>query len=184
MASRRSQPGKKSAAAATPAARRASAPAEPADKVAQIQRIIDVMAAAGAVEVLMEDAGSKIRVRLREERPPALAPAAPLPLPAASQLPAAAAAPPVAEPARPAEPDGELFLSPMVGTFYRASSPSTAPYVQVGDRFGPDSTLCIIEAMKVMNEIKAEIAGLVRAILVENGQPVEFGQPLFRVAKA
>jgi acetyl-CoA carboxylase biotin carboxyl carrier protein len=69
----------------------------------------------------------------------------------------------------------------MVGTFYRAASPEAEPFAAVGQRVGPDTTICIIEAMKVMNEIKAETAGVITAILVENGEPVEFGQPLFLI---
>lgn len=77
---------------------------------------------------------------------------------------------------------GEAVCSPMVGTFYRASSPGAAPYVSVGDTVSEGQTLCVIEAMKLMNEIPADRAGTVKAILVENGQPVEFGQPLFEIA--
>jgi acetyl-CoA carboxylase biotin carboxyl carrier protein len=71
--------------------------------------------------------------------------------------------------------------SPMIGTFYRAPSPDSASYVEVGTEVGPDSVVCIIEAMKVMNEIKAEVKGVVTQVLVENAKPVEFGQPLFKV---
>jgi len=77
---------------------------------------------------------------------------------------------------------GQSVLSPMVGTFYRASSPGAAPYVSVGDTVSEGQTLCVIEAMKLMNEIPADRAGVVKTIMVENGQPVEFGQPLFEIA--
>jgi len=84
------------------------------------------------------------------------------------------------------EPGGETLdeglteiTSPIVGTFYRAASPDTDPFVDVGSHVDADSTICIIEAMKVMNEVKAEVGGVIRKILVENGQPVEFGQPIF-----
>ncbi len=77
--------------------------------------------------------------------------------------------------------DLAVIKSPMVGTFYTASSPETPPFVKVGDHVGPDTTVCIIEAMKVFNEIPAEISGKVAAVLVENGEPVEFGQPLFKI---
>jgi acetyl-CoA carboxylase biotin carboxyl carrier protein len=73
------------------------------------------------------------------------------------------------------------IVSPMVGTFYRASSPDSAPYVQPGQEINEESVVCIIEAMKVMNEIKAEVRGIIVEVLVENGTPVQFGQPLFRV---
>jgi oxaloacetate decarboxylase alpha subunit len=81
--------------------------------------------------------------------------------------------------AAPAAPAGRPFPSPMVGTFYRSPAPDSDPFVDVGDAIGPETVVCIIEAMKVMNEIKAETSGLVVEVLVENGEPVEFGQPLF-----
>lgn len=77
----------------------------------------------------------------------------------------------------------EEIKSPMVGTFYRAPSPESPPYVQVGDRVNADTVLCIVEAMKLMNEIKAELSGTIQDILVENGQPVEYGQPMFKIKK-
>ncbi len=104
---------------------------------------------------------------------PVAAPAAAPALPASGSTPAA--------PEKPAAPKGVTINSPMVGTFYRSASPEADPFVRVGMRIEVDRTLCIIEAMKVMNEIKAEIAGEVLDILVENGEPVEFGQPLFLV---
>ena len=99
--------------------------------------------------------------------------------PAAVAAPVAPAAAPVA-PAAPAAPAAAVKTidSPLVGTFYRAASPDSAPFINVGDRVTADTVIGIIEAMKVMNEIKAEKSGIVKEILVENGQPVEFGQPL------
>ena len=97
---------------------------------------------------------------------------------------------PAAEPSRPAAgaappgepetaPEGQLVKAPMVGTFYRSPSPDAKPFVDVGQTVKQGDTVCIIEAMKLMNEIEADVAGVVKAILVENGQPVEYGQPLF-----
>jgi len=94
---------------------------------------------------------------------------------------APAAQPPPEEAAAPEE-ELHVVRSPMVGTFYRSPAPDADPYVEVGDEVGPDTVLCIIEAMKVMNELKAEVEGTVVAILVENGEPVEYGQPLFHIA--
>jgi acetyl-CoA carboxylase biotin carboxyl carrier protein len=88
-----------------------------------------------------------------------------------------AAAPVVAT--APAEPEGHVVKSPMVGTFYRSSAPGTPPYIEIGASVKEGDTLCIIEAMKLLNEIDTDVAGVVKQILVENGQPVEFGQPLF-----
>ena len=79
------------------------------------------------------------------------------------------------------DPNIALINSPMVGTFYMASSPEAGPFVKIGDHIGPDSTVCIIEAMKVFNEIPGEVSGKILAVLVENGDPVEYGQPLFKV---
>ncbi|HKX46443.1 MAG TPA: acetyl-CoA carboxylase biotin carboxyl carrier protein, partial [Planctomycetota bacterium] len=92
-------------------------------------------------------------------------------------------APEGAAPAAPAPAAGTQITSPMVGTFYRAASPDAEPFVQVGTRVVPDTVLCIIEAMKVMNEIKSEVAGTIVEILVENSDPVEYGQPLFVLRK-
>ncbi len=108
------------------------------------------------------------------------------PLPMLSALPPSPAAAAQAEPAKtdpvpaaPARPSGHIVRSPMVGTFYRAPSPDAKPFVEVGQRVQADQTLCIIEAMKMLNQIEAEVAGVVSEILVENGQPVEYDQPLF-----
>ena len=98
---------------------------------------------------------------------------------------AAPIAAPVAAAAAPAAPaaeeEGEALNSPMVGTFYRSAKPGSPPFVNVGDRVHKGQTLCIIEAMKLMNELESEVDGVVAAILVENEQPVQFGQPLFRI---
>lgn len=114
---------------------------------------------------------------------PAAAPALP---PVGSAAPMAPAPPPVAEPApAPATPAVDAGLvditSPMVGTFYRSPTPDEASFVEVGDRIQAGQTVCIIEAMKLMNELETEISGEVVAILVENAEPIEFGQPLMRV---
>ncbi len=90
---------------------------------------------------------------------------------------AAAVAP--AAPAAPAVPDGHVVTSPMVGTFYRSASPGSAPFAEIGKSVSQGDTLCIIEAMKLLNEIESDFAGSIKQILVENGQPVEYGQPLF-----
>ncbi|MFZ2911316.1 MAG: acetyl-CoA carboxylase biotin carboxyl carrier protein, partial [Candidatus Desulfobacillus denitrificans] len=87
--------------------------------------------------------------------------------------------PATAEAAAPAEPEGHAVKAPMVGTFYRSSAPGAQAFVEVGQSVKAGDTLCIIEAMKLMNEIEADASGVIKAILVENGQPVEYGQPLF-----
>ena len=90
---------------------------------------------------------------------------------------AAAVVAPVAE--VPAEPEGHVVKSPMVGTFYRSSAPGAKPFIEIGQNINAGETLCIIEAMKLLNEIEADQSGVVKKVLVENGQPVEYGQPLF-----
>ncbi|HSG94417.1 MAG TPA: acetyl-CoA carboxylase biotin carboxyl carrier protein, partial [Afifellaceae bacterium] len=115
---------------------------------------------------------------------PAAAPVAAPVVAAASQVAAAPAQAATPAPASPiamteAEEDGHVVMAPMVGTFYSASSPGAAPFVQVGDRVGIGDTLCIIEAMKMMNQIEAEVSGTIKSIRVQNGEPVEYGQILF-----
>jgi acetyl-CoA carboxylase biotin carboxyl carrier protein len=93
----------------------------------------------------------------------------------------AAPTPAMTSPASAAGNGDAEIKSPMIGTFYRTPSPDAAPYVEVGSEVGPDTVVCIIEAMKVMNEIKAETRGIITALVAENGKPVEFGQPLFKI---
>ena len=159
-----------------------------------IQKLIRMMKHDGVGELELEDQKSGVRVRLKRgsDAPP---PAAPLVQLMHGAVPQHLAAPdataPAGQPAAraleaapPAAPVGTPIVSPMVGTFYRAPSPDAEPFVSVGTKIEVDSRLCIIEAMKVMNEIKAEVAGEILEILVENGEPVEFGQPLFLVKPA
>jgi acetyl-CoA carboxylase biotin carboxyl carrier protein len=107
--------------------------------------------------------------------------AAPVAMPAVAAAPAAVAAPAPASPVAlaEAEEDGHIVTAPMVGTFYNASSPGSPPFVQVGDRVNSGDILCIVEAMKMMNQIEAEVAGTIKSIRVQNGDPVEYGQILF-----
>ena len=100
---------------------------------------------------------------------------------AAAPAPVAAAAAPAAASAEATEPEGTAISAPMVGTFYASSSPEAAAYVKVGDTISVGQTLCIIEAMKVMNEIEAEVSGTIIAIAAKDGEPVQFGDPLFRI---
>lgn len=153
-------------------------------RVEQVRELMDVMVRSGAVELEVREGDSLLRIRLRDDSAPMVA--APV---VAQPVAQTVAQPMAAEPPRPAAAsvppaeEGEVFPSPMVGTFYRAASPEAEPFVGSGDSFGPETTLCIIEAMKVMNEIKAETSGQIIDILVQNGEPVEFGQPLFRIRK-
>jgi acetyl-CoA carboxylase biotin carboxyl carrier protein len=144
------------------------------DRLAQLERLVDMMVARDVVEVELEEGGARWRVRRTEPQAVTYA-AAPQMAIAAPAAGAAAAAPAVAE------PQGELFKSPMLGTYYQAASPDAEPFAKVGDRVTSDTTLCIIEAMKVMNEIKAERDFEILEVLVKNGEPVEFGQPMFLI---
>jgi acetyl-CoA carboxylase biotin carboxyl carrier protein len=157
-----------------------------------IQRLVALMHRGELTELEIEDPASGLRVRLKrgaEAPPPAAGPVVHVTHGAAAALSAApAGAPPAGEAPgaahAPAAVAGVPFVSPMVGTFYRAASPDAEPFVQVGQRVTPETVLCVIEAMKVMNEIKAELSGEILGVLVENGEPVEFGQPLFQVKPA
>lgn len=155
----------------------------------KIQELAKILRDSDLGEILVEEEG--IRIRLRKSAPPkareyvampqAMAPA-PMPMPAAMPAASSASPSPAAVTAAASEEVGLVpFLSPMVGTFYRSSSPDREPFVQIGTRLKADTTLCIIEAMKVMNEIKAEREFEILDVLVKNGEPVEYGQPLFLI---
>ena len=150
----------------------------------EIQKLIDFIAQSGLDEVNIETSELKIKVK-RYGAGPAAAPApAPVAAPAATpQLPQAPV--PAAAPATPAAADTEAHYitikSPMIGTFYRASSPETPSLANIGDEVKPGKPVCIIEAMKLFNEIESEVSGRIVKVLVENATPVEFDQPLFLV---
>jgi len=142
--------------------------------LAELRRLVSLMEQRELCEVEVELDGKRVRV-VRG------APGASAAAGAGALVPAPAPAAAAQEPDEPEEPLGTEIPCPMVGTFYRASSPDSAPFVEVGDRITADTVVCIIEAMKVMNEIKADVEGEILEILVQNGEPVEFGQPLFLV---
>ena len=156
----------------------------------KIQRLLEIVAESGLAEVKVEEEGFRLTVRATQRPAPASAapPVVMTPAPAQASAPAPPpSAPPAAAPAPAAEPGsgaGEsLVLAPIVGTFYAAPSPDDDPFIAVGDRVEVGQTLCIIEAMKLMNEIQAEEAGTVKQVLVQNAEPVEFDQPLFVIEK-
>jgi acetyl-CoA carboxylase biotin carboxyl carrier protein len=144
--------------------------------VKKVRRLIELMKEHDLSELDLKQADNRVRIRRGGEVVAYSAPAMAMPRPAAAE-PAAASAPA----ASAADARMLVIKSPMVGTFYKASGPDSAPFVKVGDRIGPEKTVCIVEAMKVFNEIPAGVSGQVVAILVENGAPVEFGQPLIKV---
>ena len=141
--------------------------------VKKLRRLIELMKEHDLSEIDLKEADHHVRIKRGGEV--IATTAAPVALPVTRQS--------AAEPARQSAADAGMLMikSPMVGTFYKASGPDSAPFVKVGDRIGPEKTVCIVEAMKVFNEIPAGVSGQVVAILVENGAPVEFGQPLIKV---
>ena len=137
----------------------------------KLKTLIELVESSGIAELEIAEGEERVRIT-RSLPPPALPPAA-----AATSLQASPGVPePVPAPA--VAPEGHVVKSPMVGTFYRSASPGGKPFVEIGDEVQVGDPLCIIEAMKLMNEIEADQAGVVKAILLENGQPVEYGQAL------
>jgi acetyl-CoA carboxylase biotin carboxyl carrier protein len=141
--------------------------------IRKVKKLIELLDESGIAEIEITEGEESVRISRYSPNAPVAAVAAPAPAMMAAATPAAAAAP-AAEP----EEDGFLVAAPMVGTFYAASSPGAAPYVQVGDRVNEGDTLCIIEAMKMMNQIDADVSGVIKSIRVQNGEPVEYGQTL------
>ena len=156
-----------------------------------IKIIIDLMKRNDLSVFELEKEGFKIRLKKSSAAPggfavsgypaplPGYAPPAPMPVAPAPLVASAGGAEPIAP--APAVPKGKEINSPMVGTFYAAMSPDSPPYAKVGQTVTEDTVVCIVEAMKVMNEIKAEVSGTITEVLAENGKPVQFGQTLFRV---
>lgn len=152
-------------------------------EVRRIRRLIELMNEHDLAEIDLRQADQRIRLRRGPENVPlAPTPQAAVPVPPPRADGAAGANPPGQEPASAADATNIVLIkSPMVGTYYSAPSPDAPPFCKVGDHVQPESTVCIVEAMKVFNEIPAECAGRIVAVMVDNGDPVEFGQPLFRV---
>ena len=141
----------------------------------KVKKLIELLDESGIAEIEITEGEESVRIS--RYAPGVLAAPAPVAM-AAAPAAAPAAAAPAAAPAAEPEEDGFEVKAPMVGTFYAASSPGAAPYVQVGDRINEGDTLCIIEAMKMMNQIDADVSGIVKSIRLQNGEPVEFGQTM------
>jgi acetyl-CoA carboxylase biotin carboxyl carrier protein len=164
---------------------------EPSWDLKEIQRLIDVLIEREITEFEMEKGGLRIRIKRGNVHAGNPAPGAaslasapfpsPPPAPAPRVAAAAAAAPPHIEPAAESSEELHIIKSPIVGTFYAAPAPNAPPFVKLGDVVQVGQVLCIIEAMKLMNEIESEAAGEIVRIYVENGQPVEYGQSLFAI---
>jgi acetyl-CoA carboxylase biotin carboxyl carrier protein len=146
----------------------------------KLKTLIDLVAESDIAELEVTEGESKVRIVKSSAMPQnQMMMMQPQGIPQYHAAPAPAAAPVAAAPAVAAEPTGHIVKSPMVGTFYRSSAPGSPAFVEVGAVVKEGETLCIIEAMKLLNEIDADKSGTITQILVENGQPVEFGQPLF-----
>ena len=147
--------------------------------IRKIKKLIELVEESGIAELEIAEGEESVRISRNGTAAPAPVQyaAAPMPAPAAAPV-AAVAEAPSAPAAAPATPAGHHVLSPMVGTFYRSPSPEAKAFVEVGQTVSAGDTLCIVEAMKMMNQIEADKSGVVTAILVEDGQPVEFDQPL------
>jgi acetyl-CoA carboxylase biotin carboxyl carrier protein len=142
--------------------------------IRKVKKLIELLDDSGIAEIEITEGEESVRI----SRYSAHAPIVAAPMVAAAPV-AAPAAAPAAAPVEVVEEDGFEVTAPMVGTFYSSSSPGAAPYIQVGDRVNEGDTLCIIEAMKMMNQIEADVSGVVKSIRIQNGEPVEFGQVLF-----
>jgi acetyl-CoA carboxylase biotin carboxyl carrier protein len=143
----------------------------------KLKKLIDLVETSGIAELEITEGEEKVRIAKSIAGAPMMMAHAPHML----HLPAPVAAAPAAA-AEDAVPDGHVVRSPMVGTFYRAPAPGSKVFVEVGQSVAAGETVCIIEAMKLLNEIEADQGGVIKAILVENGQPVEYGEPLFVIA--
>jgi acetyl-CoA carboxylase biotin carboxyl carrier protein len=144
----------------------------------KLKKLIDLVQESGIAELEITEGEEKVRInRVGVPGHPGMMN---IPQSAAPALPAAAVSAPAVVQA-PVEQDGHVVKSPMVGTFYRSSAPGAKPFVEIGQNINAGETLCIIEAMKLLNEIEADQTGVVKKVLVENGQPVEYGQPLFLI---
>ena len=152
--------------------------------IRKVKKLIELLEESGIDEIEIKEGEESVRIsRNGNSLPPMYAAPPYMQAPAAAPVAAPVAAPAAAPVAAVEEgPSGHKVKSPMVGTFYRSSSPEAAPFAEVGQTVKVGDTLCIIEAMKMMNQIEADKAGVVQAILVENGDPIEFDQPLFIIA--
>ena len=150
--------------------------------IRKVKKLIELLEESGIDELEIKEGEESVRIS-RHSKTPAQQYYAPAPMPAPAAAPATAAPVAAAAPAAPAAPalNGTVARSPMVGTFYRKSSPTSPSFVEVGQTVKKGDTLCIVEAMKMMNHIEAETSGVIESILVEDGQPVEYDQPLFTI---
>ncbi len=148
--------------------------------IRKVKKLIELLEESGIAEIEITEGEEAVRISRYPVNAP-VATAVPAAVPAPAAAPVAAEAPAPTE-ASAGEPAGHKVAAPMVGTFYRSPSPEAEPFVKVGDKIEVGDTLCVIEAMKMMNQIEADTAGTVLSIEVENGEPIEFGQTLFVIS--
>jgi len=149
--------------------------------IRKVKKLIELLEESAISEIEIKEGEESVRISRANTAPAYAPPAAPaIAPPAAPAAAPMAAAPVAAEPAKP-EIDGTVINSPMVGTYYAAPSPGAPGFVKVGQSIKPGDTICIVEAMKILNQIESEVTGVVKELLVEDGQPVEFGEPLMIV---
>ena len=151
--------------------------------IRKVKKLIELLDESGIAEIEITEGEESVRISRYSNQAPAPAPVAVPALVAAPAAPvAAAAAPaPIAATVAELEEEGHAVTAPMVGTFYSSPSPGSAEFVQMGDRVNVGDTLCIVEAMKMMNPIEAEVSGTIKSIRAQNGDPVEYGQTLFMI---
>ncbi|MEO0576682.1 MAG: acetyl-CoA carboxylase biotin carboxyl carrier protein [Pseudomonadota bacterium] len=151
--------------------------------IRKVKKLIELLEESGIAEIEITEGDDAVRISRHAHAVPAqqvyAAPAAPVPVPAAAPAPAPTEAP-AAEAPTPEE-EGHVVTAPMVGTYYSSSAPGAAPFIQIGDRVKAGDTLCIVEAMKMMNQIDSDADGVVKSIRVQNGEPVEYGQALVTI---
>ncbi len=147
--------------------------------IRKVKKLIELLEESGITEIEIHEGEESVRISRYSQAPAAVVSAAPV----AASVPAVPTAVPNVDSGRPTQeagtPSAHTVQSPMVGTFYAAPSPGARPFTAVGESVSAGDTLCIVEAMKMLNQIEADKAGVIKSVLVENGQPVEFGQPLF-----
>ncbi|MGA3157463.1 MAG: acetyl-CoA carboxylase biotin carboxyl carrier protein [Steroidobacteraceae bacterium] len=151
--------------------------------IRKIKKLIELLEESGVAEIEIKEGEESLRIsRMSKGIQVSSSPIAPLPAPAAAAAPLSAPAAAAAPSATTAAAGEQIVTAPMVGTYYSSPSPGAKEFISIGDEIKAGQVLCIIEAMKMMNQIESETDGTIRAILVKNGEPVEFGQPLFIVA--
>ena len=154
--------------------------------IRKVKKLIELLEESDIAEIEIREGEESVRISRSSSATPVATPviqtAMAVPPPAAEALPDSAVAEGEKKPAQSPSPSGHVVKSPMVGTFYRSPSPSSAPYVEIGSQVNLGDRLCLIEAMKMMNEIEADTSGVIEAFLVEDGEPIEFDQPLIRIS--